>query len=162
MARCRKQGIRTPAVYYVDQENRSIYMEYIQDGMLMKDYVNQTLKENDIKRLCGLLQLIGRTVSRMHQEDVVHGDLTTSNMFYHPSCDSITVIDFGLSFVSALTEDKAVDLYVLERAFVSTHPNAEDLFAELLKAYSEGKGGKSVVSKLDEVRARGRKRTMVG
>ena len=35
------------------------------------------------------------------------------------------LIDFGLSFFSALAEDKAVDLYVLERAFSSTHPEAE-------------------------------------
>ena len=35
------------------------------------------------------------------------------------------LIDFGLSSASNLAEDKAVDLYVLERAFVSTHPNSE-------------------------------------
>lgn len=39
------------------------------------------------------------------------------------------LIDFGLSYVSALAEDKAVDLYVLERAFTSTHPDSEPLFA---------------------------------
>ena len=31
------------------------------------------------------------------------------------------VIDFGLSQHSTLAEDKAVDLYVLERAFISAH-----------------------------------------
>jgi tRNA A-37 threonylcarbamoyl transferase component Bud32 len=35
------------------------------------------------------------------------------------------LIDFGLSYMSHLPEDKAVDLYVLERAFLSTHPNTE-------------------------------------
>ena len=37
------------------------------------------------------------------------------------------IIDFGLSYVSSLPEDKAVDLYVLERAFLSTHPNSEEM-----------------------------------
>jgi tRNA A-37 threonylcarbamoyl transferase component Bud32 len=37
------------------------------------------------------------------------------------------MIDFGLSYNSSLAEDKAVDLYVLERAFLSTHPNSEKL-----------------------------------
>ena len=37
------------------------------------------------------------------------------------------MIDFGLSYNSTLAEDKAVDLYVLERAFLSTHPNSETL-----------------------------------
>ena len=36
-------------------------------------------------------------------------------------------IDFGLSYVSKLAEDKAVDIYVLKRALVSTHPGSEGL-----------------------------------
>ena len=31
------------------------------------------------------------------------------------------LIDFGLSYNNTLAEDKAVDLYVLERAFTSAH-----------------------------------------
>jgi tRNA A-37 threonylcarbamoyl transferase component Bud32 len=46
------------------------------------------------------------------------------------------LIDFGLSFVSNLVEDKAVDLYVLERAFASTHPDSEPLFDAVLKVRS--------------------------
>lgn len=51
---------------------------------------------------------------------VIHGDLTTSNMIYKD--DQIYLIDFGLSYVKTSIEDRAVDLYVLERAFISTHP----------------------------------------
>jgi TP53 regulating kinase-like protein len=36
------------------------------------------------------------------------------------------MIDFGLSSNSQMVEDRAVDLYVLERAFISTHPNSQD------------------------------------
>lgn len=45
------------------------------------------------------------------------------------------MIDFGLSYTSILPEDKAVDLYVLERAFASTHPDSTGFFAEILDAY---------------------------
>ena len=161
MARCRKQGIRTPAVYFVDQQSRCMYMELIQDGVLLKEYINANLSnEEELKKV---MKVVAETVATMHQEDVVHGDLTTSNMFYHPQSESITLIDFGLSYVSTLMEDKGVDLYVLERAFLSTHPTTEELFGELLRSYGEkGKGCKSVLTKLDEVRMRGRKRTMVG
>ena len=37
-------------------------------------------------------------------------------------------------------EDKAVDLYVLERAFASTHPQSEPLFAGVLRAYEKKMG----------------------
>ena len=45
------------------------------------------------------------------------------------------MIDFGLSQVSSKLEDKAVDIYVLKRAFISTHPGSEQLFERILKAY---------------------------
>lgn len=51
------------------------------------------------------------------------------------------LIDFGLAYTSSLTEDKAVDLYVLERAFASTHPESEPLFGRVLEGY-KGKVGK--------------------
>jgi TP53 regulating kinase-like protein len=71
------------------------------------------------------------------------------------------LIDFGLSSVSAFAEDKAVDLYVLERAFASTHPASEHLFQTVLDTYAEvlnkrsstnhrAKGGK--LSKWEETR----------
>jgi tRNA A-37 threonylcarbamoyl transferase component Bud32 len=52
------------------------------------------------------------------------------------------LIDFGLSYVSNLVEDKAVDLYVLERAFSSTHPDSEPMFASVLSAYAAQMGKK--------------------
>ena len=42
--------------------------------------------------------------------------------------------------MSTLVEDKAVDLYVLERAFSSTHPASEPLFAGVLNAYEKKMG----------------------
>ncbi len=62
----------------------------------------------------------------MHEAGVVHGDLTTSNiMIKNDENHSIVFIDFGLASTQPNIEDKAVDLYVLERAFISTHPGCE-------------------------------------
>lgn len=78
----------------------------------------------------------------------------------------IILIDFGLAQQSTKQlqdEDRAVDLYVLERAFAATHPSAEPLFQEVLRAYGESyKGGKQTLKKLADVRLRGRKRSMLG
>jgi TP53 regulating kinase-like protein len=76
---------------------------------------------------------------------------------------TIYLIDFGLTSATIQDEDRAVDLYVLERAFAATHPAAEPLFQEVLKAYAESyKGAKPVLKKLEGVRMRGRKRSMLG
>merc|ERR1711964_310599 len=58
----------------------------------------------------------------------------------------IVLIDFGLASQNSQDEDRAVDLYVLERAFGSTHPRAESLFKEVLSAYGKSfKGGSTVL-----------------
>lgn len=64
---------------------------------------------------------IGVLILKVHEIGVIHGDLTTSNMLMTTE-GKICLIDFGLSYFKDSAEDRAVDLYVLERAFKSTHP----------------------------------------
>lgn len=129
-------------------------------------------------RVRELLGKIGSAVAAMHQGGVIHGDLTTSNLMLRPlvgegevasagsgpSLDGeVVLIDFGLASQSVQEEDRAVDLYVLERAFGSTHPKVEGFFDEVLKAYGESyKGAKVTLKRLEDVRMRGRKKSMVG
>ena len=79
-------------------------------------------------------------------------------------------IDFGLSQVSCKIEDKAVDIYVLKRAFISTHPGTEELFEKIILKYRDlltakyrgGQRGLQIVAKFREVEQRGRKRECFG
>ncbi|KAF9085733.1 TP53 regulating kinase [Mortierella sp. GBA35] len=162
LSRCQKAMIDTPTVYMVDTENYLIYMEYI-EGTSVRDYL-VTPEGHTEEAQTKVAQGIGRALGLMHNIDVVHGDLTTSNLLMRQETGgSVVLIDFGLSYVSQLIEDKAVDLYVLERAFSSTHPNTEVMFEQILKAYGEnGKASKQILKKLEDVRMRGRKRSMLG
>ena len=73
------------------------------------------------------------------------------------------LIDFGLSFVSGKIEDKAVDFYVLKRAFISTHPGSEELFEKIMLKYrAKTNKGLQIVQKFKEVELRGRKRECFG
>lgn len=75
----------------------------------------------------------------------------------------VVLIDFGLSVQTVQDEDRAVDLYVLERAFGSTHPQAGHLFQEVLDTYGKSFTGANIVLKrLEDVRMRGRKKSMIG
>ena len=166
MLRCRKAGICTPAVYFVDYTTHCIYMEEVQNSVTARDRINNLLETPSVESeqsLHILAEKIGSSLAKIHNVDCIHGDLTTSNILLKTGFDNIILIDFGLSFISALTEDKGVDLYVLERAFLSTHPNTEQLFQVILESYRK-KANKAdeIIKKLDEVRLRGRKRTMVG
>lgn len=144
-------------------------MEEILRSTTVRDHIvgaQQSDAGNDVE-LRLLAQRVGQTLAKMHDEDVIHGDLTTSNMLLRRGPQDkeseLVLIDFGLSYISALPEDKGVDLYVLEKAFLSTHPNTELVFEELLKSYAaSSKRSAAVIKKLEEVRLRGRKRSMVG
>jgi TP53 regulating kinase and related kinases len=55
----------------------------------------------------------------------------------HDDDDELALIDFGLAKNTESAEERAVDLYVLERALISTHPSLPASFIEtLLDAYS--------------------------
>ena len=180
-------GIRTPTIFMVDMETKSIYMEYVEPSITVREFIS-CLQENrgGDDSLLGLAEKIGEVIGKAHKSNIIHGDLTTSNMLLTPcfkaACQTekmlsptdiierdihdldIVLIDFGLTALEGTAEDKGVDLYVLERALLSTHPNTDHVFEAILASYRKhNPGGQGeVIKKLDEVRLRGRKRTMVG
>lgn len=113
-----------------------LYMEYIA-GVTVKQFLwniynRESQSGYDMKSCETVSKCIGQLIAMMHDAEVVHGDLTTSNMLLKSSESSIEepkiyLIDFGLGNMRPSIEDKAVDLYVLERAFLSTHPGSEIL-----------------------------------
>lgn len=172
--RCQTAGIISPKILHMDLQERKIYMEYFDKAITAKEYIqrtvankNEQVQEEVLKAMC---TSVGGIIGKMHANNVIHGDLTTSNILINPKEEGnfaeyeVVFIDFGLSHYNQGSEDKGVDLYVLERALLSTHSEQPYLFDYMLQAYRKecGKDEESVVAKFEEVRARGRKRTMIG
>ncbi|TDL23413.1 hypothetical protein BD410DRAFT_787240 [Rickenella mellea] len=196
LMKCLRAGVNVPGIRMVDAAEGTLGIEWIEgesvrvvlgggeDGEEIQDDeqgADADIEPPDLLAVFNVNQndvmvMIGTEIAKMHLADIIHGDLTTSNMMLRRKRSLLSttsaenketellLIDFGLSYISALVEDKAVDLYVLERAFASTHPDSEPLFALVMQTYAEksGKDWKAVGRKLDEVRLRGRKRSMVG
>lgn len=168
ISRCQAAGILVPKIYHMNLNDRKIYMEYFDRAITAKKYIND-LGSDCEEQLNRIGETIGRVVGEMHSNNIIHGDLTTSNILLNPKSDDIhdydmIFIDFGLAHYGHSTEDKGVDLYVLERALLSTHSSVPTIFEIILKSYKlhNPKGSVDVISKFEDVRARGRKRTMVG
>ncbi|KAL7642621.1 UNVERIFIED_CONTAM: hypothetical protein RMT77_007185 [Armadillidium vulgare] len=164
LVRCRMVGINVPALYDVNLHASELVMENLDDAIQARKFIYE--RKADKSEVLGIGKEIGAVLAKLHSNDIVHGDLTTSNILIRPSSEKpiVYLIDFGLSYVSDKIEDKAVDLYVLERAVLSTHPDSDGFLEVLWEAYRE-KGGKklnSVLLKLDEVRTRGRKKLCFG
>ncbi|GAF97364.1 unnamed protein product, partial [marine sediment metagenome] len=67
--------ISIPEIIKVDQETKEILMDFI-DGKKLSDYLDKfPLKKQ--KEVC---KLIGESTAKLHDADIIHGDLTTSNM----------------------------------------------------------------------------------
>lgn len=163
LVRCKTiPGLRTPTLYFVDQDRSLFVMEFV-EGMTCRDFI-KTNREDESK-LTGLATSIGRLIGTLHTNNLIHGDLTTSNMMVEPE-GGLCLIDFGLGYVDGSQEDKGVDLYVLERALTSTHPGTEFMFKEILSAYQaeikDKKVRAEIIRKYEEIRMRGRKRAMLG
>ncbi len=102
-----------------------------------------------------LAKKIGFVVGELHDMNIVHGDLTTSNMILSDS-DDLKIIDFGLSFTSDKIEDKAVDVHVFKEAIKSKHYRFEkDIWTNFIDGYSSS-NKVEVLSRLEIVESRGR------
>ena len=136
----------SPKLINTDKKQK-ITMEYIK-GPKVRDI----LEEKDYKKLS--LE-IGKKIAILHNNNIIHGDLTTSNMIFSKE---IYFIDFGLSYFSHKIEDKAVDLHLLKQALESKHYKIwEKCFKAAIKAYKkESKQAKEVLTRLETVEKRGR------
>jgi len=149
----RRCGVSVPIIYDVDLKNGIITMEYL-DGKRIKDILNN-LNEKERKELC---IKIGKSIARFHNNDIIHGDITTSNMILYN--ERVHFIDFGLGEQNSEIEAKGVDLHVLMEAIESTHSQYSKCFDYIIEGYKkEYKGDvNQVIKKIQEIVKRGRYR----
>jgi len=140
-----KLPIAGPKLIKVDDKNMVIEMEHIK-GDKVRDILDKNLN---------LCKEIGKKVAILHNNGMIHGDLTTSNMILNKE---IYFIDFGLSFFSHKIEDKAVDLHLLRQALESKHYKVfEKAFKLVLDGYKEKADNyKEIINRFEKVEKRGR------
>lgn len=131
-------------------EKEKIVMEFI-DGPKVRDIMD----EKNYKRLMAEL---GEDIALLHNHNMIHGDLTTSNFMLNKKDDKIYFIDFGLSFFSHKIEDKAVDLHLLKQALESKHYKIwEKAYKAALDSYiKKADNSKEIIERLETVESRGR------
>ncbi|RLJ05032.1 MAG: Kae1-associated kinase Bud32 [Candidatus Aenigmatarchaeota archaeon] len=139
-------GIDVPKIFCVGDDE--IKMEY-----LGKKKIRDVITKKNYIKIC---KKIGFVISQLHKNNIIHGDLTTSNMILKE--DRIYLIDFGLGFHSSRIEDKATDLHLLFKALESTHFSlSHDAWNVIINSYKENYGDADrVLSRLKKIKERGR------
>lgn len=139
-----------PKIKNVDDERKEISMEFLK-GKKLSEYLDSFSLEEQ-KKIC---RIMGRNIAKLHDADIIHGDLTTSNMILKDG--KVFFIDFGLGFSSHKIEDKAVDLHLLRQALEAKHFRCwVALFAEVKHGYSSSKNSGLVLEQFKKVEKRGR------
>jgi Kae1-associated kinase Bud32 len=144
-----KVEVNVPKVKSIDKETQTILLEFIEG-----DRLSETLNSYPEKKQFEVMEKVGEQVAKLHENNIIHGDLTTSNVILKEN--QTYIIDFGLGFISTKLEDKAVDLHLIKQALEAKHyQNWEDLFNAFTKGYSWEDSDKAV-ERLEIVEKRGR------
>jgi len=164
--------IPIPKIIQVDEQQQIITMQHI-NGKRLSDHLD------DLPNNIEVCKTIGKQIALLHNNDIIHGDLTTSNMILQEpvelnnkpvapnntgqDCNLITspklfFIDFGLGFISKKPEDKAVDLYLIKQALEAKHfKHFEEFFKAIEQAYKEhSNNAEQILNRLEKVESRGR------
>lgn len=139
-------GIHSPFIYFIDLNNFEIIMEYIH-GKVLKDIFSPNLCIN-----------LGKIIGKLHSNNIIHGDITTSN-FIVISGGDIVMIDFGLSFFSERYEDRAADIRLFKEILNSIHvDNFDKAIENFYIGYNEicGKITSKIFNIVQDIEKRGR------
>lgn len=142
-----KAPVRVPRVLSVDEF--SITMERV---------LGERLRDRITTESAGKYgAALGTMLATLHDADITHGDLTTSNVLVETTSDELVLIDFGLAKETKRIEEKAVDLHVLRETLGGSHPLVADAFWEALSAsYGASETCRAVLDRLKAVEKRGR------
>ena len=147
-------GIPAPLVYFVNLEKSSIMMQRI-PGKPIHDLPDS--------KVIALAKQMGNLVGMLHENGIMHGDLTTSNFIFFQN--KVYVIDFGLSQKTIKPEDHAVDLRLIKEILNSAHAKImEKAWKNFLTGYGSVVGTArylKIIKLVSEIESRGRYATVV-
>ncbi len=155
LGKLEEMNFPAPHLQSFSDKRMSLVMDFV-PGDKLRDVLLQGDGVTEVHWQLG--KQVGEKVGRLHANDMIHGDLTTSNMIKHKETGDVNLIDFGLSFFSDKVEDKAVDLFLLDRALESNHYQLyPEIFESVLEGYKEGfPGAAGVLERFEQVQKRGR------
>jgi bifunctional N6-L-threonylcarbamoyladenine synthase / protein kinase Bud32 len=161
-----------------NKKSNIIHMQFISGKKL-----SEHLESLDYKEIA---KQIGQNITKIHEQDIIHGDLTTSNMIYvkdnlnpisqkkyqatqnDPHLDSqkdhidintsfkIYFIDFGLGFHSKKVEDKAVDLHLLKQALDARHFKVSEEMFKIILDNYSSNNSDLIKKRIKVIKSRGR------
>ncbi|MDI1494760.1 MAG: Mn2+-dependent serine/threonine protein kinase [Cenarchaeum symbiont of Oopsacas minuta] len=150
ISRARSFGVYCPLIYFIDTNECSIIMEYV-NGTPVRN-----LSGRKFDNAC---EKIGSISATLHKNKIMHGDMTTSNFLVDKN--GICTIDFGLTISTTKIDDLAVDLRLFKEALSSAHSKQiESAWKKFLVGYKKitanNKTFEKILKRVEIIEGRGR------
>lgn len=136
-----ENNVNVPEPLKIDEKEMIIEIEELK-GDTLKEVINKEL-----------LYRFFDEIIKIHQLDIVHGDLTSLNAIVKD--DEVFIIDYGLASFSHKIEDKAEDLHLLFQNLKNEHGELLSHRDELESIYKK-KASKAVIERVRRIEKRGR------
>lgn len=128
-------GLNTPYIYYISK------------NIIIMDFLKN--EKTHFKKL----KEIGENIAKLHNKNIIHGDLNLINIIIYK--DKIYFIDFGLGYFSLKIEDKATDLLVFKKTLKSLK-KTESFWEKIKEGYLHKTNNKKIIKQIEVIEKRGR------
>jgi len=140
-----------PSLLDVDLDKGWLLLSHIEGETLYDSLLSGKSGFEEIRKL-------GKLIREMHNLGVSHGDLTTHNIMID-DCNSLSLIDFGLSKIAPEVEHLGLDLQVLNECLNASHHDFEGAIDVLIDGYLSSSdtfspSGKEVIERFNSIRRR--------
>ena len=149
-----KNSIPVPVLFSLNLLTNSLQFEKIEGKNLGTFLFEKEFQSNSDLKNRFFIEF-GSIVSRLHNIEIIHGDLTPLNIIVD-KVNKIYIIDFGLSYYSNELKDKAMDIFILYGALKIYPQENEELFNLFLQGYKNVIDYESIIEIFNKLLNKGR------
>tara|TARA_B100000927_G_scaffold169358_1_gene136533 strand:+ start:1403 stop:2065 length:663 start_codon:yes stop_codon:yes gene_type:complete len=152
LSRLQSNNFPSPRLLQLDLEAGWMVLSRLEGAPIYDTLVDKTANEQD-------LEMVGSIIRNLHELGFSHGDLTTHNIMIDKD-RKISLLDFGLSRISAELEHFGQDLQVLNECLSASHSDYEGAIERVLSGYRGSSNtttepsAESVISRFNAIRNR--------
>ena len=152
LSRLQSKSFPAPRLLELDLEESWMVLTRIEGRPIFDSFLDKSITDQD-------LEMIGSIIRRLHELGFSHGDLTTHNIMVDKD-RKISLLDFGLSRISAELEHFGQDLQVLNECLSASHSEFEGAIERVISGYRDASNSdfkpnaEAVISRFNDIRNR--------
>ena len=105
-----EQGIVSVQDYFQENGTAYIVMEYI-DGITLKNFQSMIGTSMEVEKVLNLMKPVMEGLAKLHENGVIHRDISPDNIMIDTAKEKIYLIDFGTAREVRFQEERSLSVY---------------------------------------------------